>query len=392
MANKISDIEAEKFWNLYDEDTKEIFLGSTSFSKKYSDAEWDTLTPAIKDEWKEWLEKTPKTDREPEIEKESSTPELNTIEQKREFFVGKHLADKEGKLEEIKQLKYSKIKQSYTIETDNKEGGFAFDEEQIGILSNGGETPYGYFIDELQEKQPEENISISKEALKFISDKQEQPESSILDDLEQTDKEGVEKLVAQYPELKLTEIKEGDFLVEVIEIIPVEVEVLKNSPDFKYYALTEDDKIVKGGEYKEDVREFISDRKALVKLRLVSKRDLKPDPNDNSNWVEDSSEKIDLRRRILGWWEAETKEFADQDTVAAIAGNSEYNEDVIDIKKITDELYNNNKRTLDNGEFLKVVTAYGDEILRKAVCAKNYLMTITEKKLRDEYKKLEMFY
>lgn len=311
--------------------------------------------------------------------------ELNTLEQKREFFIGKELYSEGENLGKISKLLYSKIKDEYTLVIDEP---LVLDEDLLQIkatefelksLSEKSGNIREYYIDELQEKEPEENISISKEALEYLAKHWNKSEEETLKELETASRSFVNEIISDNKDnLQLTEYESnGDILIDIIKITPVEV--LKNSPDFKYYALTPENKIVFGAEYKEDVREYISDRKQYTKLRLVSKRDLPvEDVNDNSNWIEDSSEKISLIERMLKWYHKEVEELSKEQIVSEIIKDSRENVYVY---------ADNNKE-----ELLKIVTIYGDAILEKANCSKKYLMTNTEKALRDEYKKLEMFY
>lgn len=323
-------------------------------------------------------------------EEVSHTPELKTLEQKREFFIGKRLNNEEGEddLGFITNVIFKKILDKYEIVLDDG-SEYGFNEEELISLSKG-EIVDKLSILELQTKQePEENISISKEALEFLAGQKGASVDKILEQLEGSDRSDINEIISEYKDKLFIkeEVNEGDGKTyEIIdlkksEIKPVE-EVKKNSPDFKYYALTPENKIVFGAEYKEDVRDFINDRKQYTKLRLVSKRDLPVDAELNENWIADTSEKQEIAKRIIAWYEADINDIASEHMVNSVVGTS--NKDVLEFVPASD--------FIGGDTFRKIVTLYGDHILQKAALAKEYLMPNTEKSLREEYKKLEMFY
>lgn len=180
----------------------------------------------------------------------------------------------------------------------------------------------------------------------------------------------------------------GDDQIEIVDFIPEEkpdessdielsndntdVEEQKyNNPDYKYYIVSKDDKILTGWEYKEDARENLKETPSSFNAKVLSKKSLGFDPNDNSNWGSSDSRFDDVLQRAKNYYVKYSKdEIRKFLTDYKIPGNAE----------MSDEYEGNH---LTNKQILGV---YINCLLKMLEKARNYKLNKTADVLQNEYR------
>ena len=283
------------------------------------------------------------------------------------------------------------------IVTDGK-GNKAIFREPIFEVRSAGSTHNMIIVDVFERngtKVDEEKEEWDIEGTEVLGDSTVSPEEDF-DISELSSDFAAELELESEQELKehgetLEKLQEQEITVEEAAHEIAEAHHKINNPDYRYYVINSENKIVSGWEYKEDAREFKKEQDVFGdgKLVVVNKKQLKDmgkDPDDNSSWdTKNKPSDKDILWRAVNWYEHEIE----HKVIKKVEGAGLQNQ--IDVNYIKDKvkLAESNIETLSDtlkkwvGQLLDM---YSIGILDIATNANKLGLSKTSSELMAEYK------